>query len=263
MKILVSSCDRYADLWPAFFHLLFKYWPDCPKPVYLISNQKTYQDDRVVSLLFPNDEGWAVNLRGSLEQIDSDYVVYLQEDYLFHAPVPQEKIVALRDFIRNAGGPMLQLKVRGTDSNQEQAGSTAEVIHFATTCRWMTTLQAAIWNRRAMLDIIAPEWNPWQAESGVNRHAKKVGSGFYGIRAGQENVFPYTEGVKGGYWMPAGITVCRREGIEPDLRTRPWLPQGPSFLKKIIRSVIKRKTEFLRKFRAPDTSTIVLPLTSK
>ncbi len=263
MKILVSSCDRYADLWPAFFHLLFKHWPDCPQPVYLITNKKNYQDARVVCLQFPNDEGWAINLRGSLAQIDSDHIVYLQEDYFFHAPVPHDKIVALRDLLVKAGGPMLQLKVRDDANNHEQAGSTPEVIHFATTCRWMTTLQSAIWNRRAMLDIIAPEWNPWQAESGVNRHAKKAGSGFYGIRTGQENLFPYTEGVKGGYWMPVGVTVLRRQGIEPDLRTRPWLPQGPSFVKKLIRSTIKRKTEFLRKFRTPDTATVVLPLTLK
>ncbi len=263
MKVLVSSCDRYSDLWPAFFHLLFKHWPDCPTPVYLIGNRKTYQDPRVVTLSFPNDGGWAANLRESLLKIDGDYLVYLQDDYFFGAPVQHDRLVALHDFVRDAGGSMLQLKSRDAANSHEQTDSTALAAHFATSCKWMTTLQAAIWNRRHLHDIVAPEWSPWQAESGINVHAKKTGRGFYGIRPGQDAVFPYTEGVKGGYWMPAGVALCRSQGIEPDLRTRPVLPQGKSLLKKLVRSVLKRKTEYLKKLRPSATTYTVLPFDSK
>ena len=28
LAILVVSCDRYSDLWPAFIELFYRYWPD-------------------------------------------------------------------------------------------------------------------------------------------------------------------------------------------------------------------------------------------
>ena len=260
MKILVSSCDHYADLWPAFFHLLFKYWPDCPLPVYLIANSRTYDDSRVVMLSSSIDEGWARNLRESLSRMESDHIVYLQDDYLFHAPVHNDAISELCNLLCRKQGAMLQLKPRGQDSDAEQADSPAEAAHFAASCRWMTTLQAALWNRKHLHDIINPEWNPWQAESGINRHAKQVGHGFYGIRKAQEEVFPYTEGVKGGYWLPDGVSLCHSEGIPLDLKVRPCLPIGKSLLHKIYRSIVKRKTEWLLKFRPRNDSSLVQPL---
>ncbi len=260
MKILVSSCDDYADLWPAFFYLLFKYWPDCPLPVYLSANCKTYHDSRVVTLSSPVDKGWAGNLRDSLSQIEVDHIVYLQDDYLFRAPVHNEAIAELCNLLGRKRGAMLQLKPRAQGSDDEQTDSPVEVAHFAQSCEWMTTLQAALWNRRYLHDIINPQWNPWQAESGVNRHAKQVGSGFYGLRKGQEGVFPYTEAVKGGYWLPDGARLCRHEGIPLDLKFRPCLPTGRSLAHKMYRSIVKRKTEFLRKFSQRNGGLIVQPL---
>lgn len=260
MKILVSSCDHYADLWPAFFYLLFKYWPDCPLPVYLSANCKAYQDSRVVTLSSPKDKGWAGNLRDSLSQIEVDHIVYLQEDYLFHAPVHSEEIAELCNLLGRKRGAMLQLKPRAQGSHDEQADSPLEVAHFAKSCEWMATLQAALWNRNRLHDILDAEWNPWQAESGINLHAKQVGSGFYGLRKGQEGVFPYTEAVKGGYWLPGGARLCRDEGIPLDLKFRPCLPTGRSLVHKIYRSIVKRKTELYRKFSQREGSLIVQPL---
>jgi hypothetical protein len=260
MKILVSSCDHYADLWPAFFNLLFKYWPECPLPVYLIANCKSYQDPRVVTLSSPIEKGWAGNLRDSLSQIDVDHVVYLQDDYLFHAPVHSDVIMELCNLLGRKQGAMLQLKPRAQDSNEEQTDSPAEVAHFASSCKWMTTLQAALWNRKYLHDTLNPHWNPWQAESGINLHAKQVGTGFYGIRKGQEEVFPYTEAVKGGYWMPDGVSLCRREDIPLDLKFRPCLPTGRGWIQKIYRSIVKRKTEFSRKLHPGNQSLVVRPL---
>jgi hypothetical protein len=38
LAVIVVSCDLYSDVWKPFFTLFFKYWNDCPFPVYLTSN---------------------------------------------------------------------------------------------------------------------------------------------------------------------------------------------------------------------------------
>jgi len=57
IAVLVVSCDKYADLWPPFFQLFLRFWPECPFSVYLISNQKgpAYHDVKLYSsvMTFP------------------------------------------------------------------------------------------------------------------------------------------------------------------------------------------------------------------
>ena len=38
--VVVSSCDAYSDAWKPFFKLFFKYWSDCPFPIYLVTNTR-------------------------------------------------------------------------------------------------------------------------------------------------------------------------------------------------------------------------------
>ena len=42
VAFLIVSCDRYSDLWEAFFTLLSKYWPDKNFHTYLLSNKKKF-----------------------------------------------------------------------------------------------------------------------------------------------------------------------------------------------------------------------------
>ena len=76
--VLILSCDKYADIWTTFFAFFFKYWPDCPFTIYLASNEKQFEHDRVVTirkgaqhrlllglgaegiLVPPQHEGWCV-----------------------------------------------------------------------------------------------------------------------------------------------------------------------------------------------------------
>ena len=40
VALLVISIDR--DLWPPFFELLWRHWPDCPYPIHLGSETQTF-----------------------------------------------------------------------------------------------------------------------------------------------------------------------------------------------------------------------------
>ena len=50
VTLLVPSCDRYADLWPPFFALLRRQWPDCPFPVVVGSNHRPCTETGVGSV---------------------------------------------------------------------------------------------------------------------------------------------------------------------------------------------------------------------
>jgi hypothetical protein len=69
ISVLVVSCDAYQDLWKPFFSCFFKFWPDCPFPVYLGANFKKYEDDRVQTILIGQDLDYSTNLLMMLKQI--------------------------------------------------------------------------------------------------------------------------------------------------------------------------------------------------
>ena len=49
----------YADLWPIFFELLFRFWPDLPYPLHLVSNHRTFSDSRVTPVRVGDDRSWS------------------------------------------------------------------------------------------------------------------------------------------------------------------------------------------------------------
>lgn len=42
LTMMVSSTDSYEDCWNPYFLLMQKFWPDCPYPVVLNTEEKSY-----------------------------------------------------------------------------------------------------------------------------------------------------------------------------------------------------------------------------
>lgn len=96
-SILVNTCDSFEDCWEPFFRLWSLYWPDCPARVYLNTEYKTYSgpEKNVVSLrscagrTIPGRKRatWSECLKWALEAMETDTVLYMQEDYFLTGPV--------------------------------------------------------------------------------------------------------------------------------------------------------------------------------
>ena len=49
--LVISSCDKYQDLWGPSLALHRRFWPDCPYPTFLMSETVPVEDARVRPLL--------------------------------------------------------------------------------------------------------------------------------------------------------------------------------------------------------------------
>jgi len=78
--VLVVSCDNYSDLWEPFFELFWRFWPDCPFNVYLLSNKINADIPRVKNLLVGDDISWSDNLRKGISQLKEKYILLFIED---------------------------------------------------------------------------------------------------------------------------------------------------------------------------------------
>src|ERR1035441_9340949 len=104
VALLVVSCDKYADLWSPFFDLFFRYWSDCPFPVYLLSNTTTAGIAGVREITVGPDVSWSDGLLQGLAQIQENYVFLFLDDLLLTRPVDTTAVeTVLKWFISSQG----------------------------------------------------------------------------------------------------------------------------------------------------------------
>jgi hypothetical protein len=223
--LLVVSCDSYRDLWGPFFTLFFRYWNDCPYPVFLGSNFETYPDRRVAPLAIGEDRDWSSNLLKLLSSIPTDGVLILQEDFLLDRPVQTERIDRLIGAAIDRKAACLRLMpIPGPDVSCADHPELGEIRAGA---EYRVSLQAAWWRKDHLRAVVKPGESPWQFERLGSRRSDGIAAPFLSVREGIDLPLDYfTTAVFRGYWEPGAVELCRRENVPVDLRARGILPAG-------------------------------------
>lgn len=81
LTIIVSSCDLFFDAWAPFFSLFWKRWPRCRFPIVVITNHLSLDPGPARAMKLGEDKGWASNLITTLDRLETEFVVYMQEDH--------------------------------------------------------------------------------------------------------------------------------------------------------------------------------------
>lgn len=90
VTVVVSSCDKYEEVWSPFFILFRKYWDDCKFDVVLNTESKQYTDYEVKTI---NAIGkWCERLNTVLDKIDTPYVLMCLEDFFLQGKVDSDEI---------------------------------------------------------------------------------------------------------------------------------------------------------------------------
>jgi len=227
--VIISSCDAYQDAWEAFFALFFRYWPDCRFPLYLITNDSSYPDDRVISIKLGEDQGWASNMRRVLAGVDSDYLIYMQEDYFLCRPVDNERIISLLHYAISEKAACLRLYP--SPAPDKPYSDNPEVGKIALEAPYRVSLQAAIWNKHILNDLIVDGESSWEMEIKGTVRSRSITTPFLSVKDLQNPALPYIHrtAIFKGRWTKKAIELCHREGIQVDFSKRPLeAPPAPS-----------------------------------
>ncbi len=238
--VLVSSCDAYSDAWEPFFTLFFRYWPDCPSPVFLIGNCQRYNDPRVTTILTEDDKKWATNMKIALDNISTPYLIYMQEDYFFRSSVDAGYINKLIDYAEQNKVACIRLFPEpGPDLFFKNDLGLGKISPEA---RYRVSLQTALWDKEVLSNIIRDGESGWDMETrGGDRSRDYL---FLSVSKPAFDYLPHT-GIVKGRWTVDAVKLCRREDIKIDLSKRPiaYDIEWRSFLDR------SRKKTFLRELR--------------
>lgn len=220
ISVLVLSCDSYSDVWGPFFTLFFRYWK-CPYQVYVTAETEQCLIPEVKTI---NCDGptWTDRIRAAVEQIDTEYVICMCEDFFFRRSVRQSMIddclkymeedpdIACFNFEKEYGW--------FADSKYPYFGRKPARSAYRNSC------QPSLWRKSILVELLSVSESPWEWEMSTAENPYK----FY-IFVGDDAdlVFEYGYhdnkwfGIQKGKWVAADVgPLFEEEEIDIDLSIR-------------------------------------------
>lgn len=248
-SILVNTCDKFEDCWEPFFKLFSFYWPDYKGKIYLNTEYKTYEYGNLDIISIKSCEikqdahkiTWSECLKRSLEAIDSEIVLYMQDDYFLKDTVKS-------DLVEMYSGLMTENKEIDCLHLTDQAVIAAEkskkfngLYTVASNQNYLISCQAALWRKKTLLSYLRVYENAWQFEEFGSQRAAKQKHNFYVVdrnfvKFNKYEIIPYIfTGIIQGRWFEEVVPLFEKHNIQIDYSKRGFVNEAP---KKKLPSIL-------------------------
>jgi hypothetical protein len=213
-SIVVPSFDNYRDLWPLWYESFQLAWPDCPYPVYFITNGAPAPHPSLKTVNVGEDKGWSNNLIKALPEIPGETILMMLEDLFLAKRVNTERVRELINWAEGADARYLKLQ----PVLHLHRYLNADVYEMLVDEPYWTSTVMSLWQRDTLASILRPDESAWDFEIKGTARAKALGArGFYATTA---NHLPIINGVIRRVWNPSSIRALRALGLHPDLNAR-------------------------------------------
>jgi hypothetical protein len=247
--LLVASCDRYADLWSPYFMLWRRYWPDCPFPVALITEELQPRIDGVRALALGAGMDWSTLMLRALEAARTPYVLLTLEDFFLRRAVDTGRILSLFEDVQRQDVRMLRLIPRPGPTEPIAVG--AEYGAIAPDAPYRVSTQAAFWHVETLRSLLVPGESAWEFEWKGSARGAAV-PGFFAVG---KAALPYRHHViERGKWFPWEARRFQRLGIGVDLAARPVMTRAEAsrwLIGKALTPVVVRLPRWGRRLLKP------------
>lgn len=210
LTIVVDSFDGYSDLWPSFFEIFKKNWPDCPYQLKLVSNHKVHSN---IDTICTGDETcWSERTYKALKQIDTEYVLLLLEDYFLGELVKNDSITEIIEYMKQNNADYFRL----TNIPTSRFSNGEKFFNLYADEEYAINLQASIWRTTFLLESLKKyPGNAWEFEIGFLKEAVKANHkpliNCFGVSIDPLHIH---NGVLKGKWFPKEIKYFSKQGID-------------------------------------------------
>ncbi len=251
VTIIVSSCDKYSALWEPFFGSLFKYWPTLNTThknteILLVANSAQYQHPRVTMVNIRLETSWTDNILHALERVDSKYVLLALDDYWLNTPVNEARLAELMKLIRSSDAAMLQVSYNDLRyQNGEKHSVVPGVMYRNKYAHYKLSLQLAIWDKQALLDLLRPGENPWEFELAGTLRSHGYPRTIFTVDTNEP--ISYINATYQGHIREEAISHANDHKFYFDHKKFPLLGKfNPRLTAKIWRARLKKFTQFIQ-----------------
>jgi len=254
LTILVNSTDSFEDCWYPFFKLFDTYWPQCPHEIILNTETKDYcyANLNITAAKICKDDPngrvpWGESLMRCLDRIDTEVILYLQDDYFLNDYVDANLVYEFLEIMQRENYAHIRLMEldNGGPWHQSRYPLLWEIDQGA---NYRISLQAGLWRKDRLRFYLSPRESAWQFERWGNFRAHKIPDSFYCQNLDTFNrqkryIIPYepTGIIQGKWYRPAVVELFKANGIEVDFSRRGFYePTKKDILVQSIRSRMRR-----------------------
>lgn len=211
ISFVVSSCDKYSDLWDIFFSCFFKYWPDCPYEIYLISNFKTFESERVKTIKLGEDKDYGSNLKKISQNIPTDWFVFWIDDAILSDKINTNFIKKILNLAqkKNAGSCLL-IPTYPVAYSKEKDDLIGPIPKFV---KYRAAIGCCLYHKKTFNKLILEGKDIWEHDK--NNAPNNFEDKFYALTTNlKKPLFPHAHGVVKGKWCRPFIKFLKKEGFE-------------------------------------------------
>lgn len=261
-SVLINTCDKFEDCWYPFFKLWSIYWKDCSGKIYLNTEYKEFAYPGLDIIPVKSCAGkcingtyatWSQCFRWALEIIDTDIVLYMQEDYFLNAVVDNIKVEEyVNNMIAHPEIPCIQLTSAGIPVG-DMAEASLHLNYGKLDRSHYVSCQASLWRKDVLQDLIRDHETAWNFEWYGSKRAICKGYKFLTVnhewlRDGN-SIIPYiVTGVIGGKWNKPVVSLFQKNDIKINFSKRGFFVHNKkkSIAEKILFKFhfVKIKSEF-------------------
>lgn len=243
LSILVSSFDKYSDLWDPYFQLLFRNWPSLSSKVFLITNNIKFKEKKVISLFLSENNSWSKSVIEAISSVETKYILFSLEDFLLKELVNVSKIEDTIEFLIKNNAAAVYLNKNRFNHLKFEGNENFKLINPNTP--YAVSTQAAIWDKDKLLEVLETYESAWDFEINGSIRNRKYKNKFYCIN---DNIFNYKHhSVEKGKWFPAELKKLNYLKIYPNLEKRAVMNIYEVLIWRIKLIIGKVKLTFLTK----------------
>lgn len=179
MRNIVLTSNAYVNVLPGFAYLVNKFYPNQEFTVvrYDVRPPKLPDNFKQFAVGQQSNYSWSGGLRHYLEQIDDEFVLLMLEDYYLDKDVEINVIASLQNLMLTHNNIVKidltddRMKVEHKDWGKHLSSKQFDMIESSVNSPFLASVQAAIWRRDFLIDILNNKDNAWQFEK--NKRTKK------------------------------------------------------------------------------------------
>lgn len=190
VAVLIFACDRYELLFRGFDFFFKRNWD------HTISIQKYFATEykelniEGYTNLKSGDGAWSDRLKIILNQINEDYIIFMQEDMWFSKKVPEGILSEILSYVEQHELKLVKLhssKVYKTKELEKDFSgfSLAEVIKKDSS--FLMSHQVSIWSKNFLFNQLKKNEHPWRNERRGSKRLKKNNERLYQVDLLSEN----------------------------------------------------------------------------
>jgi hypothetical protein len=163
-SVIISSCDLYSDCWAPMIHSFRLHWPDCPFPIYFISNFSELDEPGITFIKVGEHKGFGSNMKKALELIGSDNVILFLEDFFLDKKIETEMIFNHIQHCKDENIDFLKIDSRDIIYRDDLRIGDSFYCSNPLDIKYSLNASIAIWKKEALLLLSVEGFSAWDFE---------------------------------------------------------------------------------------------------